>query len=109
MSSFDPGLDLHEWETEWEALQSDLAEAPAEALPELRNLIEQMLNASGFALDDPVASEGDEPEVILAFRAATETARALERSDEVDPGDIADAVNGLTGIYEYLVSDHPGP
>jgi|SRR5918994_161604 hypothetical protein len=109
MSSSEPGLDLHEWETEWEALQSDLADAPAEALPELRNLVEQMLNASGFALDDTVASEGDEPEVILAFRAATETTRALERGDEVDPGDIADAVDGLTGIYEYLVSDHPGP
>jgi hypothetical protein len=109
MSTPEPGLDLHEWETEWEALQSDLADAPAEALPELRNLVEQMLKASGFAVDDPVASEGDEPEVLLAFRAATETTRALERGDEVDPGDIADAVNGLRGIYEYLVSDRPGP
>ncbi len=109
MSTPEPGLDLHEWETEREALQSDLADAPAEALPELRNLVEQMLNASGFALEDPVSSEGDELEVILAFRAATETTRALERGDEVDPGDIADAVNGLTGTYEYLVSDRSGP
>ena len=109
MSTPEPGLDLHEWETEWEALQSDLADAPAEALPDLRNLVEQMLKASGFAVDDSVASGGDEPEVILAFRAATETTRALERGDEVDPGDIADAVNALKGIYEYLVSEHPGP
>jgi hypothetical protein len=109
MSTPEPGLDLHEWETEWEALQPDLADTPAEALPELRNLVEQMLKASGFAVDDPVASEGDEPEVLLECRVATETTRAVERGDDVDPGDIADAINGLTAIYEHLVTDRAGP
>src|SRR5438477_385843 len=36
MASPDPGLDRHEWETEMAALEEQLADAPAEALPDPR-------------------------------------------------------------------------
>ena len=31
----EPGLDRHEWETEWEQLEPDLEDSPSEALNEL--------------------------------------------------------------------------
>jgi hypothetical protein len=109
MSTPEPGLDRHEWETELQALEPELEDAPAEALPELQNLVERMLAARGFAPDDPVVSDGDEPEVLVEFRAAAETVRALERTDEVDPGDIAAAVNGLRAVFDHLVSARSAP
>jgi hypothetical protein len=33
------GLDRHEWESQWQALEEQLADAPAEALPELDALV----------------------------------------------------------------------
>jgi hypothetical protein len=109
MSTPEPGLDRHEWETELQALEPELADGPAEALPELQSLIERMLAERGFAPDDPIVSDGDEPEVIAEFHAATETVRALERGDDVDPGDIAAAVNGLRAVFDYLVSARSAP
>ena len=109
MSTPEPGLDRHEWESELQALEPELADAPAEALPELQRLVERILTARGFSPDDPVASDGDDPEVIAEFRAAAETTRALERGDDVGPGDIAAAANGFRAVFDYLVTARPAP
>ena len=109
MSTPEPGLDRHEWETQLQALEPELEDTPGEALPELRNLVGRMLAERGFAPDDPVTSDGDEPEVLAEFRAATETVRALERGDDVDPGDIAAAVNGLRAVFDHLVAARSAP
>ena len=106
----EPGLDRHQWESEWQALEEQLSDAPAEALPELGELVGRMLAARGFAVDDPVAREGGEREVIAEFLAARETTRLLESgSADVSPGDIAAAINGYRAVYDYLISEHSAP
>jgi hypothetical protein len=106
----EPGLSRHEWESEWAALQEQLEEAPAEALTDLDDLVERMLNERGYALDDPVAREGDEREVVAEFLAAREITRLLEEgSDGVSPGDIGAAVNGYRSVYEYLMAERSTP
>jgi hypothetical protein len=106
----DPGLSRHEWESEWAALQEELEESPAGALTELDDLVERMLNERGYALDDPVAREGDEREVVAEFLAAREIRRLVdEGSDAVSPGDVAAAVNGYRSIYEYLIAERSTP
>ena len=101
----DPGLELHEWESEWEALDDDLHTDPANALPELDRLVTRMLEESGYELTDPVAREGDEREVLAEFVAAHEIAEAVERdSDEISPGDVAAAVNGYRAVFDHLVA-----
>ncbi len=87
MSQHDPGLDLHEWETRWAELEEALAEDPAGALPEGCDLIEEMLGL------DYVSDELE-----LSMKAARETANAIERGDDVDPGDIGAAVENLRAI-----------
>jgi len=56
--------------------------SPGEALPELDGLIAQMLEARGYAIDDPVVREGDDRDVLADFLAAREIARATS----VHPG-----------------------
>ncbi len=102
----DPGLDRHEWETAWEGLQEQLHEAPAEALPELADLVEQMLVARGFALDDPVADDGIEPDVLVSYRSAREVTLIVERGDDFDPSDLGEAIHAYREIYEQLI-DRP--
>jgi hypothetical protein len=103
----EPGLDRHEWESEWAPLQEELADSPADVLPELDRLVAQMLEASGYEIDDPVASEGEERDVVVDFLAAREITRLrTDDPDAVSPGDIAAAVNGYREVFESLIADY---
>ena len=102
----DPGLDRHEWETEWQALEPELEAAPAESLPELGDLIERMMVTRGFPIHDEVADGGIEPDLLVEFRSAREITLRVERGDEVDPAEIGEAVRSYRDIYERLI-DRP--
>jgi hypothetical protein len=106
----EPGLDRHEWESRWHSLEEQLEDSPRDVLPELDELVEQMLDERGYALDDPVAREGDDPEVVADFLAARETTQLLrDDPDAVSPGDVAAAVNAYREIYEYLIEERAAP
>jgi hypothetical protein len=106
----EPGLDKHEWESLWQSLEEDLEDAPAEALPEADRLVEQILQARGYAIDDPVVREGDDRDMVAEFLAARETTRLVEQGAEgVSPGDIAAAINGYRSLYEYLIVERSPP
>jgi hypothetical protein len=102
----EPGLDRHEWESEMAALEDQLGESPAEALPELDSLVARMLHETGYDLDDPVVREGEEREVVTEFLAAHEITEALERgADEISLGDVAAAINGYRAVFDFLVAN----
>ena len=104
---YDPGLNLHEWQSEMASFDEDLHESPAETLPELDNLIRRMLEESGYELDDPVVREGEEREVVSDYLAAQEIRIAVERgSDGISPGDVAAAVNAYLELFDYIVATH---
>lgn len=106
----EPGLDRHEWESRWESLAEELEDSPRDVLPELDGLVEQMLEERGYALDDPVAREGDDREVVSEFLAARETTQRLrDDPDAVSPGDVGAAVNGYRAVYEYLIEERAAP
>jgi hypothetical protein len=102
----EPGLDRHEWETEWAELEPHLVDSPAEALPELDDFIARMLAEAGYPVDTPdqVDDEGVDPEVTTSFRAAHEIAEQVDRGETVDPGDIGQAVALYREIYEHLLA-----
>ena len=105
----EPGLDRHEWESEMQALEPELEDAPAEALPELGDLVERMLVERGYDIDDPVAREGEEREIVAEYLAAREISDRLERGEDVGPGDVAAAINGFRAIYDYLIAERSSP
>jgi hypothetical protein len=102
----EPGLDLHEWETRWQELQDLAAESPAEALPEIVRLIEQMLVERGYDLNDPVAVEGED--IVREFIGACELMAACQ-AGTASPGDVAAALENLTEIHDFLVEERAAP
>jgi hypothetical protein len=98
----DPGLDRHEWETEWQALEPLVADSPAESLPELDDLVARMLETHGYPLDEEHEFEAPEVEVVKEFREARRVARLVDAGDSVDPGDVGAAVVGYRNVYDYL-------
>ena len=105
----EPGLDKHIWESWWQQFDEDVQTSPSEALSELDGLIAQMVQARGYAIDDPVASEGDDRDVVADFLAAREVTRAVEEGKEVDPEDIQTAIENYRELYEYLIEDRAAP
>jgi hypothetical protein len=106
---YDPGVDRHEWESEMQALEEQLGENPAEALPELDGLVARMLEETGYEIDDPVIREGDEREVVAEFLAAREITQLAERGEDgIGPGDVAAAINGYRAVYDYVISNRTG-
>src|SRR5581483_7841986 len=102
----EPGLDRHEWESEMAALEDDLRDDPAAALPELDDLVARMLEETGYDVSDPVVREGDEREVVAEFLAARELKNAYEAgASELSAGDIAAAINGYRAIFDHLVQN----
>ena len=75
----EPGLDKHEWESWWQQFEEDVETSPAEALSELDRLTVEMLEARGYALDDPVVREGDDRDTVAEYSAAHEVTEAVEQ------------------------------
>ena len=105
----EPGLDKHLWESWWQQFDEDVQDSPAEALPELDRLIAQMLEARGYALDDPVARPGDESELVANYVSARELTQAVEAGTDVDREDIDTAIENYRAIYEYLIVERAAP
>jgi hypothetical protein len=106
MATEEPGLDTHGWESEWQALEPLVVDSPIEALPELDNLVERMLVEAGYPLTtaDPVDEEGIDPEVVTSFRAAHEIAQQVDQGQDVDPGDVGQAIGLYREIYEHVLA-----
>jgi hypothetical protein len=104
----EPGLDLHDWETRWEQFLEDAEDSPAETLSEMDRLLEEMLNARGYQLNEPVTASGEEPEVVKQFLAAREITRLVE-TGTADPGDVADAFEGYRSLYELITGEFAEP
>lgn len=99
MSMKEPGLDRHEWETEYALIEEDLHDDPQGALPAFADLVERMLEERGIEDGDELAAE---------FRAAREIADRSERG-EADPGDVAAAIESLRSVYATLIIERSSP
>ncbi|HZT45423.1 MAG TPA: hypothetical protein VFA24_04510 [Gaiellaceae bacterium] len=98
----EPGLDQHEWRTQWEALEPEVAASPAEALPEVGRLIEEML-------DDRAYEVGSDPEIERELEVGREIVQRLDAGEDVDPGDLGAAVNAYRSVYEQLATEYRSP
>jgi hypothetical protein len=104
----EPGLDLHEWETQWQQLQDESVDEPAQTLPEIVRLVGTMLRERGFQLEEPVTAEGDDVDIVRNFVAARELAAAAE-SGSADPEDVVVALEDLREIHDYITQDRAAP
>jgi hypothetical protein len=102
----EPGLDLHEWESLWSSIEEEATEDPDVALSQFADLVERMLISRGYDVHDPVQSAGDEPEIMVTFRAARETAERAELGT-ASRADVEAAIEDLRGIFDTLVVERP--
>ncbi|HEY8724597.1 MAG TPA: hypothetical protein VIL92_12155 [Gaiellaceae bacterium] len=99
----EPGLDEHEWITEWEGIDPLLSESPTEALSEADDLIARMMEARGIPLEEREGGELTEPETILSFMEARRVVRQIDSGESYDPGDVAVAVETYRDLYRELL------
>jgi len=105
----EPGLDRHEWQTEWEGLEPLIVDAPAEALPEVDRLIERMLTDRGYPTTEEEARETAEPEIVAEFLEARRITTLVDAGESVDPSEIGAAITGYRNLYELLLGEHRPP
>ena len=79
-----------------------MVDSPAEALPELDDLVGRILEAHGYPLDEEHEFEAPEAEIVKEFLEARRVARLVEAGERVDPGDVGAAVGGYRNVYAYL-------
>jgi hypothetical protein len=99
----EPGLDRHEWETEWSDLEERLRDDPGDALLELDELIERMLVARGVEIEEREGQTETAPETVRSFNEARRITRLVGDADDIDPGDIAFAINTYRELYDTLL------
>jgi hypothetical protein len=105
----EPGLDRHEWESQWQQLDEALRESPEEALPDARDLVQRMLEERDVLGDELVTAQGVDPELVSGFSAASDVTRRVEAGEAVDRGDLDSAVGTLRALYEHLLSERSAP
>src|SRR4051812_10539518 len=98
----EPGLDEHQWESEWAAIEPLLQESPTEALGEADDLVARMLEARGFPLSERDGETETEPETVREFAEARRIMRQVDSGESYDPGDVAVAVESYRELYRYL-------
>ncbi len=104
MREDEPGVDSHIWRTRYSALEEELAADVAGALPELLDLVEEMLAAGGF--DTTPGDTIEQPAVDSALSRAREVVAAVDAGEEVRADDAQQAAGQLRELYRGLL-DRP--
>ena len=108
--SWEPGLDVHQWESEWASLEDDIGDSPETALPLVHELITRMLRERRILDDNLVVAEGADPEWFRTWEAGTELVALLD-----DPGadiarqDIVDQIEEYRALFEALAAERAPP
>jgi len=101
MSEAIQGDDRHAWESEYEGLAEDLRTEPADALPELLDLVERMLAAAGY--EDELPGAPGDPEVAVILERGREAVARREAGAEVENDDAFQAAGELRSLYQRLL------
>jgi hypothetical protein len=103
----EPGLDRHDWETEYEQLAPLIRESPEEALPELASLVERIMDERSIAVADLIVYE--ETEELASFAPAKELADRARAGEDLPPGDVGFALRELRELYRLLIEERRAP
>jgi hypothetical protein len=103
----EPGLDEHEWSTQWADIDEALEDSPVEAIPLADELVTRMMEARGYPLNEDTDRELTEPEITRSYVAAHQIREAIDAPGPIDLGDVAAAVELYRDLYERLLDYGP--
>lgn len=98
----EPGLDLHALHSAWADVDEVVTDDPDAALSQLADLTLRALALRGYSPGDPVAEAGHEPEVVVTYLAARETAERAELG-EASRSEVETAIEDLRDVFATLV------
>jgi hypothetical protein len=108
--SWEPGLDIHEWESEWASLEDDMADSPETALPIVHELISRMLVERNVLDENLVVAEGADPDWFRTWEAGRELVAVVDDPGvDVDPQDIVDQLDEYRDLFQALVQERASP
>jgi hypothetical protein len=106
----EPGLDIHEWESEWASLEDDAADSPETALLVIHELITRMLKERVILDDDLVVVEGVAPDWGRTWEAGRELVALVDDpGEEVADQDIVDQLDEYRDLFEALIEQRGAP
>jgi len=100
--TLEPGLDRHEWSTEFAQIEEGMRDDPFDALPVLAELVERMLVERGFELRPELDDGGTVHEFLDAKAIAAQ-------GEQAEPGDVGHALEKLVAIYRFLDEERRAP
>jgi len=106
----EPGLDIHEWESEWASLEDDAANSPESSLLVIHELITRMLQERGILDDSLAVVEGVEPDWVGTWQAGRELVVLVDDpAQDVDEQDIVDQLDQYRDLFEALLQQRAAP
>jgi hypothetical protein len=105
----EPGLDRHEWESEWASLEDGFADDPADSLRHVHELMGRMLRERGVLDESFVAREGADPELLRPWEAAAEVVRKLDEEADVEEGDVRETLENYRDLFNTLLVERAPP
>ena len=105
----EPGLDRHEWESEWASLEDDFGDDPADALRQVHELMTRALMERKILDDEQVTVEGADPELVAPWQAGRELVRTLDAGTDVEEQDIGEALESYRGLFSTLLAERSAP
>lgn len=99
-----PDLDVHGWESTWASIEEDAEGDPDAALSLYADLVERVLQTTGYAIGDPVARQGEEPEVVVTYFAARDVAERAEVGDATR-SEVELATEDLRAVFASLLDE----
>jgi hypothetical protein len=100
----EPGLDVHEWLSQWASVEADLADDPDSGLSQLADIVERALTSNGYVVADPVTRAGEEPEIVTTYLSARETAERAEVG-EASRAEVEQAIDDLRDVISTLLRE----
>jgi hypothetical protein len=108
--TWEPGLNIHEWESEWASLEDDMADSPDTALPVVHELITRMLRERGVLDENLVVAEGADPDWFRTWEAGRELVGVLDDPGvDVDAQDVLDQLEEYRDLFQALVQERAAP
>jgi hypothetical protein len=103
----EPGLDRHEWESEWASFEEDFDSDPFNSLRYVHELIGRMLKEREILDDTFVATEGADPELLSPYEAGAELVRKIDAEVDVEDADVREALENYRELFQTLVTERP--
>ena len=106
----EPGLDVHEWESEWASLEDEIVDSPETGLGYVHELMTRMLRERRILDDSLAVTEGADPEWVKTWEAGAELAGKLDDPDvDVERDAVLEQIANYRELFEALLAERAAP